>query len=312
MDMTVILGIFTFFFFVTLVLMCFYRNKINVRLCNILFIVADFIAYSCWTYASYQKGWLGGGWLTLGNISPLTFTVILLTPFMNERIKDYAFSTIAFLNVGMFLAMLISPEFDYIFNFNTEATFVYTTEAVCHMICSLYGIYLVLSHQVKADFVHWIKSIVFLLSIITFGVVLNFVYHRNHFGMDPYNGAHIYMIDIFSGFWPTLIAYYFGVVVVLAVGMQGVAVLEKATARFIDHEIPAKNASAASEKGCAVTSEAATSAPDNENNILTQAEANNSQKYASAKPSHSNDISEDTIAEEDKQAEQNVLISTGV
>ena len=61
MDMTVILGIFTFFFFVTLVLMCFYRNKINVRLCNILFIVADFIAYSCWTYASYQKGWLGGG-----------------------------------------------------------------------------------------------------------------------------------------------------------------------------------------------------------------------------------------------------------
>ena len=44
MDMTVVLGIFTFFYFVTLFLMCFYRNKINVRVCNVLFIAADFLA----------------------------------------------------------------------------------------------------------------------------------------------------------------------------------------------------------------------------------------------------------------------------
>ena len=154
MDMTVVLGIFTLIFFVTLSLMCFYRTKINVKLCNILFIIADFLAYSCWNYAAYQKGWLDEGWMTLGNISPLMFTVILLTPFMNDKIRDYAFSAIAALSVGMFLAMLISPEHDYIFNYNTEATFIYTTEAVCHMVCSLYGIYLVLSHQVKPDFKH--------------------------------------------------------------------------------------------------------------------------------------------------------------
>ena len=62
MDMTVVLGIFTFFYFVTLFLMCFYRSKINVRLCNIIFIVSNFLAYSCWTYAAYQKDWLDGGW----------------------------------------------------------------------------------------------------------------------------------------------------------------------------------------------------------------------------------------------------------
>jgi hypothetical protein len=235
MDMTIVLGVCTFFFFVTLSLMCFYRSKINVRLCNTLFIIANFFAYSCWNYASYQKGWLNGGWMTLGNISPLMFTVILLAPFMKDWVKDYAYSALAALNVGMFFAMLISPEHDYIFNFNTEATFIYTSEAVCHMVCSLYGIFLVLSHQVKADFKHWVKSVVFTLSIITFGVILNFVYHKKHFGMDPYGSASIYMIDIFGSFWATLLAYYFGVALVLTVGMQGASLLDRFTARFFDH-----------------------------------------------------------------------------
>lgn len=235
MDMTLVLGIFTFFFFVTLSLMCFYRSKINVKLCDMLFIIADFIAYSCWNYASYQKGWLDDGWMTLGNISPLMFTVILLIPFMNDKTKEYAYSAIAALNVGMFFAMLISPEHEYIFNFRKEATFIYTTEALCHMVCSLYGIFLVLSHKVKADFDHWVKSVIFTLSIITFGVILNFVYHKRHFGMDPYGSASIYMLNIFGSFWATLVAYYFGVVLVLTLGMQGVAALDRLTTKFFDH-----------------------------------------------------------------------------
>ena len=234
--MTVVLGIFTLIFFVTVFLMCYYRAKINVKLCNAIFIIADFIAYSCWNYAAYQKGWLEGGWLTLGNISPLMFTIILLTPFMHDRIKDYAYSAIACLNLGMFLAMLISPEHDYIFNFNTEATFLYTGEAVAHMVCSLFGIYLVLSNQVKANFKTWVKAVIFTLSIITFGVILNYVFHLDNFGMDPYGSPSIYMLDIFGSFGATLFAYYFGVVLVLTVGMQSAAALDKLTVKFLEHQ----------------------------------------------------------------------------
>ena len=236
MDMTVVIGIFTLFFFVTLGIMCFYRSRINPRFWNKVFVIADFVAFSVWVYASYQRGWLRDGWPTLENISPLMFTVILLLPFMHERIKEYAYSALAALNVGMFIAMLVSPEHDYIFNFNTEATLAYTGEAVCHMLCSLFGIYLVLSHQVKPDFKHWIKSMIFLFPIITFGVILNFVYHKNNFGMDPYGSASIYMIDIFGSFWATLVAYYFGVVLVLTVGIQGAAMLDMVTARFFEHK----------------------------------------------------------------------------
>ena len=236
MDMTVVLGIFTFIFFATLSLMCFYRSKINVKLFNRVFIIADLIAYSCWNYAGYQVGWLNTGWMTLNNISPLMFTLILLVPFMKEKVRDYVYSTIACLSLGMFMAMLISPEHDYIFNFNTEATFLYTSEAVCHLVCSLYGFYLVLSTQVEANIKQWTKGVVCLLSIITLGVVCNFVFHRNYFGMDPYGNAQIYMIDLFDGFWPTLIAYYFGVLLILTMGMQTVYVLDRATAHFFDHE----------------------------------------------------------------------------
>lgn len=235
MDMTIVLGIFTLFFFVTLFIMCYYRSKINFKLWNTIFIILDFVAMSCWTYASYQRGWLGNGWLTLGNISPLMFTIMLLTPFMNEKIRDYAYSALAFLNVGMFLAMLISPEHDYIFNFRREATFASTSEAIGHMVCSLYGIFLVLTKKVRADFKHWIKSIVFLLSIISCAVTINFVYHRDYFGMDPYGSAHIYMLDLFSGFYATLVAYYFGIVLVLSVGMQGVGMLDRITEKFFVH-----------------------------------------------------------------------------
>ena len=236
MDMMFVLGILTLIFFVSLMIMCLYRTKINVKLWNTLFVIFDFLAYSCWNYAAYQKGWLDEGWMTLGNISPLMFTMILLLPFMNTKVRSYVMSTIAFLSVGMFLAMLISPEHSYIFNFNREASFLYTSEAVCHMLCSIFGIYLVLSGQVKPDFKAWIKSMVFLYSVITFGVILNFVYHKGHFGMDPYGNASIYMIDIFGSFEATLLAYYVGVGLVLTVGMQCSHFLEKVTMKHPHEE----------------------------------------------------------------------------
>ena len=150
---------------------------------------------------------------------------------MNEKIRNYAYSTIAFLCVGMLFAMYISPEHSYLFSYNTEASFLYTSEALCHMLCSLFGIYLVLSNQVKADIKHWLRSMIFLLPIITFGIILNYIFHLKNFGMDPYGNASIYMIDIFGSFPATLIAYYFGVVLVLVTGLQACMLLDRATSK---------------------------------------------------------------------------------
>lgn len=219
MNMQLMLGVAVACYFISLFFLCFYKDRINIKFFNGLFIVVDIILFFLWNFACAEKGWLKDGFMTLENISPFVFTVIPLSIFMNKKAKEYAFSTIAFLHLGLFLATLISPEYEVVFGFKTEATFTYATEAMCHVLSALFGIYLMLTGQVKPDFSHWVKSIVFMLGWITFGIILNLTLDTRCFGLNP-NNYSIYMLDIFGTFEATVFAYYFGVILVLTFGMQ--------------------------------------------------------------------------------------------
>ena len=232
MNMLTMLAILTVVYFGTLLALCFFREQINIKVFNLIFVILDVFFFFLWNLAMYPKGKLDDGFETLENISPLMFTLIPLTYFMKGKVKDYCFSAIAFLSVGMLVAMYASPEYEYVFTFRREADFMYTSEALCHMLCSLFGAYLVLTNQVKPVFSSWIKSIVFMYSFITFGVILNFVFHKSFFGMDPYGDYSIYMIDIFGSFEATLVAYYIGVLLVLTIGMQVNTGLDKLSAKL--------------------------------------------------------------------------------
>ena len=240
MNMLSMLGILTAVYFGTLLIFCLYREQIStaraVKIGNLIFVIFDLLFFFLWNLSMFPRGKLNDGFETLENISPLMFTLIPLTYFMKGKVKDYCFSAIAFLSVGMLVAMYASPEYEYVNTFRREADFFYTSEALCHMLCSLFGAYLVLSNQVKATLSSWIKSIVFLYSIITFGVFLNFVFHKGFFGMDPYGDYSIYMIDIFGSFEATLVAYYLGVLLVLTIGMQVNGMLDKLTIK-INHRL---------------------------------------------------------------------------
>ena len=220
MDMMLVLGILAAVFLVSLTLIALYHDTLNIRICNAVFLVVDVIFYFIWNVGMYELGWLADGFETLGNISPMIFTIIPLTFFMNEKTRQYAYSAIAFLWVGMFFALFISPEHAYLFDYRTEASVVYTGEALCHMWASLFGIYLILTGQVKLNFQSWGRALVFMYSVIGFGVFLNFFFHRSNFGMDPYGDYSIYFFDIFGTFEATLIAYLLGVLTVLTIGMQ--------------------------------------------------------------------------------------------
>jgi hypothetical protein len=213
-------GLMVICYFVTLTLLAIYRNIINVKVGNTVFIIVDLVFFFFWNYAAYQRGWLSDGFMTLENISPFIMTLIPLTVFMSDRVRSYCNSAIAFLWVGMFLALMISPQHAYIFNFNIEASPIYTAEAACHLIASLYGAYLIITKQVKCDARHWRRSVICMFSVIGFGVILNYAFHIRNFGMDPYGDYTIYMIDIFGSFEATLAAYLLGVLLVLTIGMQ--------------------------------------------------------------------------------------------
>ena len=226
MNMQLMLGISISCYFVSLLLICLYRDKINVKIFNGLFILIDIIFYLCWNIATAQRGGLEDGFMTLENISPYMFTIIGLSIFMSEKVREYAYSAVAFLCVGMFGALLISPEFHVLSSLKSQADFWYTSEAVCHMLCSLFGMYLMITKQVKTDFSHWIKSIVFMWGSVTFGLITNLILDTTCFNMNPDN-YRIYMLEIFGSFEATAVAYYLGILLVLTIGMQAGQLLNK-------------------------------------------------------------------------------------
>ena len=219
MNMQLLLGINLGCYFISLFLICLYKDRINTKVFNGIFIAFDLLFYLFWNISSAQNGGLKDGFMTLENISPYIFTIIPLTLFMNEKTKSYAYSAIAFLHFGMFAALLISPEYVVIFDYKTEASFWYASEAICHMLAALFGIYLIITRQVKTDFEHWVKSIVFMWGSITFGVILNLILDTRCFNMNPERYG-IYMLDIFESYEATRLAYYLGVLLVLTLGMQ--------------------------------------------------------------------------------------------
>lgn len=220
MNMMQMVAIMVACYFITLTLLCIYRNIINIKVANTVFMIVDLIFFLSWNYAAYLRGWLKDGFMTLENISPFIMTLIPFTCLLSKKIREYCDSAIAFLWVGMFFALMISPQHAYIFSYHIEASYIYASEAACHLIASLYGAYLIISGQVKCNFKTWLKSIICMYSVIGFGVILNYLFHTRNFGMDPYGDFTIYMIDVLGSFWATLLAYLLGVMVVLSVGMQ--------------------------------------------------------------------------------------------
>ncbi len=218
MHMMQMLGGLSLVFFAALFLMCFFREKLNHPIFDPLFLIVCAVFFFCWNYAAFERGSLEDGFMTLENISPFICTVILLTPFMSEKIKDFAYCAIAFLGFGMFLALYISPGESYFFSHKLTANFMHISEAACHLIMALYGFYLILSNKVKLSWENFGKATVFIYTSIGFGVFLNWCFHLSNFGMDMYGDYSIYFLDIFGSFEATFIAYLVGVLTTITLG----------------------------------------------------------------------------------------------
>ena len=154
MHMLVMLGILAAVFFLAMILMCCFREHLKSRLIHVLFLVVTAICFFAWNYAAYERGWLKDGFMTLENISPFICTVILFSPFLGQKVRDFAHATIAFLAFGMFLALFISPGAEYLSSYRYTATFMNISEAACHLVMALYGYYLVLCNKVEIGRAH--------------------------------------------------------------------------------------------------------------------------------------------------------------
>lgn len=231
MPMMAMVAILITVYFTSVALIMTYFYKVDPKYGNLFFVILNVVFFLCFYINNYYTSSSSFSFMTLDNISPFTFTTIPLIYIMHDKIKKYFLSAVAFLSAGMFFAMIITPQYSYLFSYNNDASFAYTLDALCHLNCSLFGVYLIASGQVKLTAKNLLKSVIFMYSVITGVVILNFIFHTNNFGMCPYGGYSIYMFNLFEDYWATLLAYCFGVFVVLALGFEFNFALQKASGR---------------------------------------------------------------------------------
>ncbi len=226
MPMMTMLIICVVIYFSMLITILLYHKYMKPEVTNLIFIIVNtvlFIGYNINDY--YRHGTFIP--LTFDQISPFTFTMLPLSYLMNDKIKSYFFSAVSFLSVGMFIAMLVSPQEAYLSSNRVEATMLYVLDTLEHLNCSLFGIYLITSGQIKLNRECLKKAFIFMYSVIGFVVCCNFLFHTNYFGMGPFSNFGIYMFRLFDSYWANLLAYLLGVALVLSIGFEFNYILKK-------------------------------------------------------------------------------------
>ena len=217
MSMMGMTGVLIAIYFITITVMMAFLKERSGKDLSWIFLTINFITFVGLNIFYFQKdGKLT--FLTFDNISPFTFTFMIFIGLFKEKLAYCFKCAIAFLSIGMIIAMMITPQYAYIYSFVEDARIDYLLDALGHLNCSLFGIYLVASGQVKLTMRNFTKAAVFMYAVITGVVITNALFHKNFFGMCPYGGYSIYMFNLFEEYWATLLAYYLGVLAVLYLG----------------------------------------------------------------------------------------------
>lgn len=206
-------------YFACLIAILFFYKRMNQKIVIKVFAFTDlalFIAYiinDCYRFGSFQ-------FISLDQISPFMFTIVPLVLVTKNKAKDIIMNTVSLLSLGMLVAMLVSPMEAFLGSYRKEASLLYWLDTLLHLNCSLFGTYLFISGMVKLKYKSLFKGAGLLYSVIILGVMLNFIHHKNYFGMGYYSNYGIYMIRIFETYWASLAAYLLGVALVLMLGFE--------------------------------------------------------------------------------------------
>lgn len=220
MPMLTMLIICVVVYFTLMVTILLFHKMMNPKITNLVFIIINILLFVAYYLNDFNRNDGKFTSLTFDQISPFTFTTLPLSYLFSKKIKDAQFSAVAFLSLGMFVAMLISPQHAFLVSYRSDATLLFVLDTLLHLNCSLFGIYLIVSGQVLLNARSLIRAFIYMYSVIAFVLFMNFAFHQNYFGMGPYSDYGIYMFDLFNSYWMTLIVYLLGVGVVLSLGFE--------------------------------------------------------------------------------------------
>ena len=109
-------------YFATMVFMMTFLERSNTKIGNIIFITVNIVAFLGLYLCLYTPEKHNFKFKIFDQISPFTFTIMPMILLFKSKIAEFIKSAIAFLSIGMIIAMLISPQYAYLYDFAHDAT----------------------------------------------------------------------------------------------------------------------------------------------------------------------------------------------
>lgn len=193
---------------------------LHTKTVNFVFALLIFASYLYLVVYMYRDvgiaDWNFHNTLPTANVSPFMFCLTPLTLIMPKRIREYLFTLVALLSLGMLIAGLGGAlgyvARDYKFHWHI------TMDCVAHILISLWGVYLVKSGQVKLTVKKAICGGAIIVGVAAIMLMLNLIFDKAFFGLSL-NGKHnIYNMVLFESGIVSALTYFCGLCLVLVSG----------------------------------------------------------------------------------------------
>lgn len=192
----------------------------NTTITNLVFCLCIVIPYICLVVIVYNsvgpKDWNFLNTLPTANVSPFMFAVCPIYLILPKKAKPYFFLLIALLSVGMFISPLTSLIYNGSINYKFHPHFV--LDYFSHFMISLWGVYLVQTHQCEATTKKSLISGSIIVGVAIIMLILNVIFDKAFFGLSL-NGKHsIYNNVLVDNSYLSALIYFSGLIVVLILG----------------------------------------------------------------------------------------------
>ena len=196
------------------------KHMKNTRLFNYIFSIAILICYAYVIIRVYRSvgfdDWNFKNTLPVANVSPFMFTSVAIIHFIPLKIRKHFYLLISLLSVGMFLSAVFGCIYNASINYRFHWHFL--SDYLAHVFLSLWGVYLIKSHQVELNRKNFFKSSGIIVGTAFIMMILNVIFDTAFFGLSL-NGKHnIYNNVLTDNSYLSALLYFVGLALVLCMG----------------------------------------------------------------------------------------------
>ena len=165
--------------------------------------------------------------LPMQNLSPFSYCLCFLSAFLPKKVRAPIYAMFALLSVGMLCAGILEIASYIPRNYAFHLILILGTTP--HFLLSFFGIYLIRRQKINLSGKTMLWGYLLPIAIAIVMLIINCIFHTAYFGLSVYGDHNIYSVVISDYAAVSILAYFFGLCFVLAIGylLQRFLVLRK-------------------------------------------------------------------------------------